>query len=124
MAVSQDQVTVALDYLHAAARQGDWLCIKNLHLMTYWLPALEKELKSLQPHENFRLWLTAEVHPKFSAILARSCLNVTYEVLCYICALMLYHEKFSNEIRNNNYQFQSTSHLDNNIEKQEWKGVL
>ncbi|PNF38486.1 hypothetical protein B7P43_G03954, partial [Cryptotermes secundus] len=79
MAMSQDQVTAALDYLHAAARQGDWLCLKNLHLMTYWLPALEKEFKSLQPHENFRLWLTAEVHPKFSAILAQSCLKVTYE---------------------------------------------
>jgi dynein heavy chain 2 len=80
MAMSQGQVTVALDYLNAAARQGDWLCLKNLHLMTYWLPALEKELKSLQPHENFRLWLTAEAHPKFSTILAQSCLKVTYEV--------------------------------------------
>jgi dynein heavy chain 2 len=102
MAMSQGQVTVALDYLNAAARQGDWLCLKNLHLMTYWLPALEKELKSLQPNENFRLWFTAEAHPKFSAILAQSCLKVTYEVLCYIHALMLYHEKFANEICNNN----------------------
>ncbi|XP_069679211.1 cytoplasmic dynein 2 heavy chain 1 isoform X2 [Periplaneta americana] len=79
IAMGQGQVTVALDHLHAAAQQGDWLCLKNLHLMTYWLPALEKELKSLQPHENFRLWFTAEAHPKFSTILAQSCLKVTYE---------------------------------------------
>lgn len=83
--MGQGQVTVALDHLHAAARQGDWLCLKNLHLMTYWLPTLEKELKSLCPHENFRLWFTAEAHPRFSAILAQSCLKVTYEVLCWIC---------------------------------------
>jgi dynein heavy chain 2 len=81
MAMGQGQATMALDKLNTAARQGDWLCLKNLHLMTYWLPALEKELKSLHPHENFRLWFTDEAHPKFSAILAKSCLKVTYEVL-------------------------------------------
>ncbi|KAJ9578979.1 hypothetical protein L9F63_024918, partial [Diploptera punctata] len=79
VAMGQGQITVALDHLCAAARQGDWLCLKNLHLMTYWLPTLEKELKSLVPHENFRLWFTAEAHLKFSPILAQSCLKVTYE---------------------------------------------
>ncbi|PSN45379.1 Cytoplasmic dynein 2 heavy chain 1 [Blattella germanica] len=79
VAMGQGQVTIALEHLHTAARQGSWLCLKNLHLMTYWLPTLEKELKSLEAHENFRLWLTAEAHLKFSAILAQSCLKVTYE---------------------------------------------
>ena len=59
---------------------GDWLCLKNLHLVTAWLPSLEKELNSLQPHNNFRLWLTAEVHPKFPTILLQSSLKITYEV--------------------------------------------
>ncbi|KAJ9599677.1 hypothetical protein L9F63_026473 [Diploptera punctata] len=35
VAMGQGQKTVALDHLCAAARQGDWLCLKNLHLMTY-----------------------------------------------------------------------------------------
>ena len=47
--------------------------------MTFWIPVLEKELAAVEPHENFRLWLTAESHPKFSPILSESCLKVTYE---------------------------------------------
>ena len=39
-----------------------------------------QELNSLQPHENFRLWVTAEVHPKFPTILLQSSLKITYEV--------------------------------------------
>ena len=39
-----------------------------------------QELNSLEPHENFRLWLTAESHPKFPTILLQSSLKVTYEV--------------------------------------------
>ena len=31
-------------------------------------------------HDNFRLWLTAEVHPKFPTILLQSSLKLTYEV--------------------------------------------
>jgi len=48
--------------LKEAAAKGMWLCFKNLHLVTSWLPMLEKELKTLDPHENFRLWLTTEAH--------------------------------------------------------------
>ena len=44
-----------------------------------WLPSLEKEMKSLEPHENFRLWLTTESHPKFPPILLQSSLKITYE---------------------------------------------
>ena len=44
-----------------------------------WLPSLEKELNSLEPHEGFRLWLTTETHPKFPPILLQSSLKVTYE---------------------------------------------
>ncbi len=47
--------------------------------MTFWIPTLEKELASLSPAEGFRLWLTAEPHPKFSPTLAETCLKVTYE---------------------------------------------
>ena len=43
---------------------------------------LFQELKSLEPQENFRLWLTAESHPKFPTILLQSSLKITYEVSC------------------------------------------
>lgn len=48
--------------LKDAAKKGQWLCLKNLHLVTSWLPMLEKELKSLVLNKNFRLWLTTEPH--------------------------------------------------------------
>ena len=79
VAMGQGQAEVALAKLHEAAEHGHWLCLKNLHLMTFWIPNLEKELQMLKPNENFRLWLTAEPHPKFSPILSESSLKVTYE---------------------------------------------
>ena len=36
-------------------------------------------LNSHQPHNGFRLWLTAETHPKFPTILLQSSLKVTLE---------------------------------------------
>jgi len=79
VAMGQGQADIALQLLHDCGRNGEWLCLKNLHLVTAWLPVLEKELNSLEPHENFRLWLTAESHPKFPTILLQSSLKVTYE---------------------------------------------
>ncbi|RDD40688.1 Cytoplasmic dynein 2 heavy chain 1 [Trichoplax sp. H2] len=79
VAMGQGQADIAIRLLRDCARNGDWLCLKNLHLVTSWLPILEKEFKSLEPHQDFRLWLTSEVHPKFTPILLQSSLKVTYE---------------------------------------------
>lgn len=72
------------EMLSEAATQGHWLCLKNLHLMTSWLPVLEKQLQSLTPHQDFRLWLTSEPHLKFPPMLVMACLKVTYEVHNYL----------------------------------------
>ena len=77
--MGQGQNQLALDNLRQAAEHGQWVCLKNLHLMTFWIPVLEKELQKLEPNEKFRLWLTAEPHLKFSPILTENCLKVTYE---------------------------------------------
>ena len=79
VAMGQGQAPLAIQLLRDCAINGDWLCLKNLHLVTSWLPSLEKELNALEPHENFRLWLTTESHPKFPLILLQSSLKVTYE---------------------------------------------
>ncbi|KAG7470921.1 hypothetical protein MATL_G00119020 [Megalops atlanticus] len=79
VAMGQGQADIAIHTLKECARNGEWLCLKNLHLVTAWLPLLEKELNVLQPKEGFRLWLTAEVHPKFTPILLQSSLKITYE---------------------------------------------
>jgi len=69
MAMGGGQNAEALKMLKECAHRGDWICLKNLHLVTSWLPVFEKELKMLEPHDNFRLWLTTEPHAKFPAIL-------------------------------------------------------
>ncbi|TRY83670.1 hypothetical protein DNTS_027964 [Danionella cerebrum] len=79
VAMGQGQADLALDMLRECARSSQWLCLKNLHLVTAWLPLLEKELNSLKPKAGFRLWLTAEVHLKFTPILLQSSLKITYE---------------------------------------------
>jgi len=73
------QNELAVQMLKEAAAKGLWLCYKNLHLVVSWLPTLEKELKGLSPHANFRLWLTTEPHLKFPPILLETCHKVTYE---------------------------------------------
>ncbi|KAM9852784.1 cytoplasmic dynein 2 heavy chain 1 isoform 4-T4 [Aulostomus maculatus] len=79
ISMGQGQADVALATLRECSRNGDWLCLKNLHLVTAWLPLLEKELNVLHPKAGFRLWLTAEVHPRFPLILLQSSLKITYE---------------------------------------------
>lgn len=40
--MGQGQADVALATLRECSRNGDWVCLKNLHLVTAWLPLLEK----------------------------------------------------------------------------------
>uniref|UniRef100_H2ZEZ6 Cytoplasmic dynein 2 heavy chain 1 n=1 Tax=Ciona savignyi TaxID=51511 RepID=H2ZEZ6_CIOSA len=79
VAMGQGQSDVAMQLVRECARNGQWLFLKNLHLVTSWLPILEKELNGLVPDSNFRLWLTSEVHPKFPPVLLQSSLKITYE---------------------------------------------
>jgi len=79
LAMGGGQNDNALKLLQDAAKAGDWVCLKNLHLVISWVPLLEKEIKSLEPHDNFRCWLTTESHAKFPSILLESSLKITYE---------------------------------------------
>lgn len=42
VAMGQGQADIAMQLLHECSQNGDWLCLKNLHLVTAWLPQLEK----------------------------------------------------------------------------------
>ena len=54
-----------------ATRNGSWVLLKNCHLAPQWLVTLEKKLHSMKLHENFRLFLTADVHPNLPSNLIR-----------------------------------------------------
>lgn len=40
--MGQGQADLAIQTLKECARNGEWLCLKNLHLVIPWLPVLEK----------------------------------------------------------------------------------
>lgn len=50
--------------LNSSSKSGRWVLLKNVHLAPSWLTQLEKKLHNLKPHPQFRLLLTAEIHPK------------------------------------------------------------
>lgn len=79
VAMGQGQAEVAMAKLQTCAERGEWLLLKNLHLMTRWLADLEKVLKGLKPHADFRLWLTSEAHSDFPQMLLENSLKLTYE---------------------------------------------
>ena len=54
-----------------AARQGSWVLLKNVHLAPSWLGQLEKKLQTLNPHRNFRLFLTMEANPSIPVNILR-----------------------------------------------------
>lgn len=85
LAMGGGQQQAALELLSAAATSGSWLCLKNLHLVVAWLPALEKALAGLNLHADFRLWLTTEPHPLFPPILLQSSLKVHFLLVACVC---------------------------------------
>ena len=40
--MGQGQMEIALELLKTCSANGEWLCLKNLHLVVAWLPVLEK----------------------------------------------------------------------------------
>ena len=66
----------ALRLLRQCATNGEWLFLKNLHLVIPWVATLQKELNVLRPHADFRLWLTSEPHDEFPSIMLATSLKV------------------------------------------------
>eukprot|EP00906_Rhabdomonas_costata_P001229 RCo001932 len=79
LAMGGGQTDEAINLLRQAAHSGDWLLLKNLHLVVAWVDTLEKEFTNLAPAEGFRLWLTSEPHDAFPGILLRSSLKITFQ---------------------------------------------
>jgi dynein heavy chain 1 len=62
-----------------AAETGSWVLIKNVHLAPTWLQSLEKRMESLNPHKDFRLFLSMESSPKIPVNLIRASRVLMYE---------------------------------------------
>ncbi|RXW18442.1 hypothetical protein EST38_g7401 [Candolleomyces aberdarensis] len=68
---SQEGFTLADQAIATASRQGTWVLLKNVHLAPSWLGQLEKKLQTLNPHPNFRLFLTLEINPSIPVNILR-----------------------------------------------------
>lgn len=94
--------TLYFMHMYQQGYEGHFL---QLHLhpgathLTYVCTALSsQELNVLRPKAGFRLWLTAEVHPRFPPILLQSSLKITYEVHTKTCDAYR-HKKNSTALR-------------------------
>lgn len=68
---SQEGYALADQAIAAAARTGNWVLLKNVHLAPSWLSQLEKRLQSLNPNRSFRLFLTMETNPSIPVNILR-----------------------------------------------------
>ena len=68
---SQEGFALANQAIAAAARNGSWVLLKNVHLAPTWLNQLEKRLQSMNAHPNFRLFLTLEMGPSIPVSILR-----------------------------------------------------
>ncbi|XP_060532310.1 cytoplasmic dynein 2 heavy chain 1 isoform X2 [Cylas formicarius] len=79
VSMGEGQEAKALEELEKCVVAGHWLILKNLHLVTYWLPVLSQHLKRLQTDNEFRLWLITEPCQTFNFVLAQNSLKVAYQ---------------------------------------------
>jgi len=86
VSLGQGQEVVAEQAMDIASKEGHWIVLENIHLVSKWLGTLEKKLEecALDAHENFRFFLTAEpagtpsAHIMPAGIL-QACIKITNE---------------------------------------------
>ncbi|KAG5501057.1 hypothetical protein GH5_04648 [Leishmania sp. Ghana 2012 LV757] len=80
LALGGGQTDNALQQVRRCAMQGDWLLLKNLHLVLDWASVLENELCSMPPPStDFRLIITTEPHDLFPSVLLRTSSKLAVE---------------------------------------------
>uniref|UniRef100_A0A0A9W8L3 Dynein beta chain, ciliary n=1 Tax=Lygus hesperus TaxID=30085 RepID=A0A0A9W8L3_LYGHE len=72
VSLGQGQEIVAERAMETGSKLGHWVILQNIHLVTKWLPTLDKRMEAAQskPHPDFRLFISAEpaADPAFHAI--------------------------------------------------------
>jgi len=86
ISMGQGQEAPAEAILKRYAKEGGWVMLQNCHLMSSWVPKLERllEIVSEGAHEDFRCFLSAEPPPMASMrnmpeSLMQSCIKVANE---------------------------------------------
>ena len=86
IAMGADQTEAALNLVESAVVNGCWICLKNVHLVSHWLPTLERTVDQLltdsdsEATSRFRLWMTAEPLSTLPLTLLQRCKKIVSEV--------------------------------------------
>ena len=108
ISMGQGQESPAETIISRFAKQGGWVMLQNCHLMSSWVPKLERllEVVSEDAHTDFRCFLSAEPPPISSwrnmpESLMQSCVKVANEAPADIQSnLIRAWDNFSNETIN------------------------
>lgn len=76
------QAPIATKLIEDGVRDGNWVFLANCHLMTSWLPKLDKIIEALPTrkcHENFRLWLSSNPSNDFPIAILQRGIKMTTE---------------------------------------------
>jgi dynein heavy chain 1 len=76
---SEEGFQMAEKYVSAAAKNGTWVLLRNVHLCPVYMVKFEKKLHSLAPHDDFRVFLTAEINDKLPTSLLRMSQTFVFE---------------------------------------------
>ena len=112
-----------------AAKKGNWICLKNLHLSISWLSNLEKEIKNFDMknvNQNFKIFFTSESHVKFSQILLQISKKIAYETPPGVKKNLerIYQIWENNGPLNNNNDVNNNNSINSNFKKIKYQALF
>ncbi|GBG77441.1 hypothetical protein CBR_g23890 [Chara braunii] len=80
VSMGQGQEIIARKYMATAVQEGNWVLLQNTHLGLGYLSEVEQFVtKTEEMHDDFRIWITAEPHPRFPIGLLHVSIKMTNE---------------------------------------------
>ncbi|KAJ1489262.1 dynein heavy chain and region D6 of dynein motor-domain-containing protein, partial [Baffinella frigidus] len=80
VSMGQGQEVIARRYVSSGVATGSWVLLQNTHLGLKYLQELEETIAKLEEIDTeFRVWVTAEPHPKFPIGLLQMSIKFTNE---------------------------------------------
>ncbi|KAK9823872.1 hypothetical protein WJX72_006072 [[Myrmecia] bisecta] len=82
VALGQGQAPIATKLIQQGCKEGGWVFLANCHLMTSWLPTLDKMIEGFEaarPHPDFRLWISSSPSPAFPIAILQRGIKMTTE---------------------------------------------